>query len=31
MKTYGNPVKIKGKKYYTMTTSKFVKKANVKG
>ncbi|MBC6343164.1 hypothetical protein ERK18_09210, partial [Lactobacillus kimbladii] len=31
IKTYGNPVKIKGKKYYTMTTSKFVKKANVKG
>ncbi|WP_223898848.1 SLAP domain-containing protein, partial [Lactobacillus huangpiensis] len=24
IKTYGNPVKIKGKKYYTMTTSKFV-------
>ena len=31
IKTYGNPVKIKGKKYYTITTSKFVKKANVKG
>ncbi|MBC6343028.1 hypothetical protein ERK18_08505, partial [Lactobacillus kimbladii] len=31
IKTYGNPVKIKGKKYYTMTTSKFVKKVNVKG
>ena len=30
IKTYGNPVKIKGKKYYIMTTSKFVKKANVK-
>ena len=30
IKTYGNPVKIKGKKYYTITTSKFVKKANVK-
>ena len=31
VKTYGKPVKIKGKKYYIMTTSKFVKKANVKG
>ncbi len=31
IKAYGNPVKIKGKKYYTITTSKFVKKANVKG
>ena len=31
IKTYGNPVKIKGKKYYTIKTSKFVKKANVKG
>ncbi|WP_294759069.1 SLAP domain-containing protein [uncultured Lactobacillus sp.] len=29
--TYGTPVRIKGKKYYTVTTSKFVKKANVKG
>ena len=29
--TYGTPVRIKGKKYYTFTTSKFVKKENVKG
>ena len=29
--TYGTPVRIKGKKYYTVTTSKFIKKANVKG
>ena len=29
--TYGTPVRIKGKKYYTVTTSEFVKKANVKG
>ena len=29
--TYGTPIRIKGKKYYTVTTSKFVKKANVKG
>ncbi|WP_279081783.1 SLAP domain-containing protein [Lactobacillus apis] len=31
LNTYGTPVRIKGKKYYTVTTSKFVKKANVKG
>ena len=31
VKTYGTPVRIKGKKYYTLTTSEFVKKANFKG
>ncbi|MEB3365269.1 SLAP domain-containing protein [Lactobacillus sp. R2/2] len=31
VKTYGNPVKIKGKKYYTVAKNKFVKKANIKG
>ena len=29
--TYGTAVRIKGKKYYTLTTSEFVKKANFKG
>ena len=29
--TYGTAVRIKGKKYYTLTTNEFVKKANFKG
>ena len=29
--TYGTAVRIKGKKYYTLTASEFVKKANFKG